>query len=203
MSVPKSKQKLSNMEFFRLAIAIRQYVTCLVLKDFGMKTKIRDLKYIANTTHMSDEDKAKFIELLTKYKMGGYAIDVYPEWLINKFRDWIIVELHNMISNIVKANTIYVTTVVEHNERRMAQNNVIIACENLLQILQYAIDCFNIDGNAYMKVTSMIIHEINVVKKWRKSDDDRFNKQLRNNEIIQYDKLNKEQPNIFIRRPTE
>lgn len=174
MSVVKSKRTISNMEFFHNAIEIRKYITLVLLKDFGIKTKIRTLKYIASTRHMTDEDEEQFMALVDRYGLNKYGIDVYPEWLINHMRTTILDLVCLLVNEIVQANSIYVVSPITYHIRRIYQNNSIIICEQLLQQFEFAIDIFDVDANKYMYITNKICHEIGLLKRWRNADKKRF-----------------------------
>lgn len=178
MSVPKSKRTISNMEFFHNAIELRKYITLVLLKDFGIKTKIRNLKYIASSKHMTDEDRDEFMALVDKYGLNKYGLDVYPEWLISRLRDNVYDLSYLMMNEIVRANSIYVNNPLTYQTRRIYQNNSIIICEQLLQQFEFAIDILDVDANKYMYVTNKICHEIGLLKRWRTADKQRFEKEL-------------------------
>lgn len=57
MSVPKSERGLSDMEFYYNATKLRRMMIELLLKDFGMKHKIRTVKRIGSMYQISDDDK--------------------------------------------------------------------------------------------------------------------------------------------------
>ena len=87
MSVLKNKRNLSDLEFYRNAIVLRRDLTILLLRNFGIKDKVRNAT--ALTKNMSEEDKIVFNELVKKYGQL-YILDEYPDWLIDKMRNNII-----------------------------------------------------------------------------------------------------------------
>ena len=86
----KSKRGLSKLEFYHNARKLRRDITNLLLRDFGVRDKIRKVK--------ADDGKDVTI------------IEGYPDWLIDKFRDSIMRILRNLMMNITAGNTIYPTT---------------------------------------------------------------------------------------------
>lgn len=179
MSVIKNKRNLSDLEFYRNAIVLRKDFTILLLKDFGIKDKVRNA--VAITKNMSEEDAKKFNELVQKNSQL-YVLDKYPEWLINRMRDDILNLLHSLIMNITHANSIYPVFESEYYERRNLQNCAIANCEQLLQEFQYIISIIPTDINKYLRYTDMIEREIALLKGWRKSDNRILTKIQQNSE---------------------
>lgn len=52
MSVPVSKRTLSDLEFFKNANQLRLSVTNLLLRDFALKDKVRNLQVLAGMRGM-------------------------------------------------------------------------------------------------------------------------------------------------------
>lgn len=46
MSVPKSQRGQSAMEFYHNALILRQEITALLLRDFGLKKKVRTVEIL-------------------------------------------------------------------------------------------------------------------------------------------------------------
>ena len=107
MSVLKNKRSVSSLEFYHNAITLRREITMLLLRDFGIKDKVRSIKSLYGVPGMEPEDEQKFREIVEKYEMKATIIEEYPAWLIDKMRNNIMNILHNMIMNITQANTIY------------------------------------------------------------------------------------------------
>lgn len=110
MSVLKNNRSLSNLEFYNNAQKLRIEITNFLLRDFGVRDKVRRAK---------DDPEVPIIE-------------EYPDWLITFFRQSIITLLRSLMQNITAANTIYPVTMSELAERRKYQTLAIINCEQLL-----------------------------------------------------------------------
>ena len=121
MSVPVSKRTLSDMEFYHNAMNLRLSVTNLLLRDFGVKDKIRNLQVLSGMKKMSPEDTQILEEIKDKYGIKRSVIEQYPAWLINHFRENVLGLLRNLIYNIRAANSIYPVIEREYIERRMFQ----------------------------------------------------------------------------------
>ncbi len=171
MSVLKNKRSVSKLEFYHNAIELRKEITDLLLRDFGIKNKVRSINAILTNPEMDEEDKKIVEDLIKKYENLGIVVYGYPEWLIEQMRDKMLNICHNMIMNITQANTIYPVSEAEYNDRRQYQNHAIGNCEPLLQEMQYAISVLPIDAQKLMKYVDMIEREIALLKGWRKSDN--------------------------------
>ena len=187
MSVLKNKRSVSSLEFYHNAITLRREVTMLLLRDFGIKDKVRSVKSLYGVPGMEPEDEQKFREIVEKYEMKATIIEEYPAWLIDKMRNNIMNILHNMIMNITQANTIYPVCESEFYDRRNFQNHAIGNCEQLLQEMQYIISIIPVDAQKYMRYVEMIEKEIVLLKGWRKSDN-KILKKIRENEAAKAQK---------------
>lgn len=179
MSVLKNKRSLSTLEFFHNAIKLRKEMTSLLLRDFGIKAKNKDVNIYPKQYKMDKEDGDKFVELCEKYKITT-LVETYPDWLIIEFRKTILYNLRDLIKCITQANSIYPVCIAEYEERRTWQNRAIGDCETLLQEMAYIISVVPVDANKYMLYVDMIQREIALLKGWRKADNKLRNKLLKN-----------------------
>ena len=170
MSVPKSERGLSRLEFYHTAIRLRHDITLLLLRDFGVKDKVRNTSMIAQIHGIAPEDAKALQDVMDKYHMTSIT-EEYPDWLIDKMRSSIMDICRELIMNITAANTIYAVHETEFYERRNFQNRAIGNCEQLLQEMQYVISVIPVDAEKYMPYVDMIEKEIALLKGWRKSDN--------------------------------
>lgn len=166
MSVPVSERKKSRYQFYMNAIDLRKKIIALLLRDFGVKNRIRDIKFYG--IHMEQEDKESFNNILEKYRINNVPAE-YPRWIINKFRDKVWDLLETMVHSITCAYTIWPTSKAEFDEKRIWQDRAISACECLLQEFTLIIDILPIDANKYIKYVDSITEEEKLLKAWRKS----------------------------------
>lgn len=171
MSVPKNKRNLSSLEFYHTAIRLRREVTLLLLRDFGIKDKVRNTRMLAQIHGIEPEDEAALKSILEKYGMENSIVEEFPEWLVDKMRSSIMDILRDLILNITAANSIYPVNEPEFYERRVRQDGAIGNCEQLLQEMQYIISIIPVDAQKYMRYVEMIEKEIALLKGWRKSDN--------------------------------
>jgi len=150
MSVILSKRNISKLEFFNTAIKLRNSITELLLRDFGIRDKIRKIK----------SDKQEYT-----------IIEEYPAWLIIEMRQSIINILRNLIMNITAGNTIYPVNKIELYKRRDYQNEAIINCNQLLQEISHCADVFPLRINKLIPYVNMIEKELIYLKGWRKSNN--------------------------------
>ena len=66
MSVLKNKRSVSSLEFYHNAIMLRREITMLLLRDFGIKDKVRSVKSLYGVPGMEPEDEQKFREIVEK-----------------------------------------------------------------------------------------------------------------------------------------
>jgi hypothetical protein len=152
MSVLKNKRGLSKLEFYHNARTLREEVTNFLLRDFGVRDKIRKVKSGDNTEVT--------------------VIEGYPEWLITFFRQSVINILRNMMLNITAANTIYPVTLEELAERRKHQTAAIYNCEQLLEEMAYCADVLPVELGKFLPYADKIAFEIKLLKGWRKSSNE-------------------------------
>jgi hypothetical protein len=152
MSVLKNKRGLSKLEFYHTARKLREDITNLLLRDFGVRDKVRKMK--------TEDHKEVTI------------IEEYPDWLIVNFRQNIIGILRSLMLNITAGNTIYPTTMDELALRRRYQNGAIINCEQLLQEMIYCSDILPVKLEKFLPYVETVEFEIKLLKGWRKSSND-------------------------------
>jgi hypothetical protein len=152
VSVHKNKRNLSKLEFYNNARTMREDITNFLLRDFGVRDKVRSYKDDSN------------VEIT--------VIESYPAWLINYLRENIINLLRNLMHNITAANTIYPITLEELSERRRYQNEAIINCEQLLCELTYCADVLPVELGKFMPYIDKIALEVKLLKGWRKSSNE-------------------------------
>lgn len=170
MSVLKSKRKTSRLEFLHTAYSIQRTVVLLLLRDFGVKAKVRSVKAFSTIYKMTDEDKERLLEIMDRYGITTIT-EEYPEWLIEDMRDRVLKECRGLVRNIIQANSIFPHTREEFVDRRRYQTMAIGNCEQLIQELQYVISIIDVDANKYLPYVDMIDREVALLRGWRKSDN--------------------------------
>jgi hypothetical protein len=171
MSVPKSKRSLSELEFYHNAYVLRKSITELLLKDFGIRDKQRNIRAYVSMKHFDVNDREEFLRLCDKYKINDNLIESYPTWLLDHFRTSLMDSMNSLINNITYANSVYPTREPEYDQRRLYQNRAIANCYQMLQEMQYVISVLPVDAERYMNYVGMIDREIVLLKGWRKSDN--------------------------------
>jgi hypothetical protein len=149
--VHKNKQGLSSLEFYHNGRKLRKEMTVWLLRDFGVRDKVRIEK-------RQDAEPEKITEK-------------YPEWLTAHLREKILLILHNMMMNITAANTIYPITPDELALRRRYQTGAIINCEQLVQEIEYCEDILPLEMKKFEPYFEMINYEIKLLKGWRKANN--------------------------------
>lgn len=171
MSVPKSQRNQSTMEFYHNALKLRHEITALLLRDFGLKKKVRTIEILVKMYDVDPNDEKTLAAILNKYKMDSSIIDEYPSWLVDEFRKTILDILRDISLNIKMANSIYIQTKEEYTERRLYWDRAIGNCQQLLAEMQFVIETLPVDAEKYMRYVEMIDKEINLLKGVRKADN--------------------------------
>jgi hypothetical protein len=151
MSVLKNKRSLSELEFYSNARKLRKEITFLLLRDFGIRDKVRKVK--------------------TENNENATIIEGYPNWIILNMQNTIINLLNKMMINITNANTIYPANNYELEKRRWFQTYAISNCENLIQQLEYCLDILPMKLPMLVQFVNRIQYEIKLLKGWRKSNN--------------------------------
>jgi hypothetical protein len=151
LSVLKNKRGLSRMEFYHTARQLREDITNMLLRDFGVRDKIRKERTPENTE-------------IT-------IIEEYPAWLITYFRTNILNILFNLTQNITAGNSIYPVNDDEVRIRRQYQTDAISNCEQLLNEMQFCADVLPVKLEKFMPFVDKIDFEIALLRGWRKSSN--------------------------------
>lgn len=171
MTVLKSQRQVSKMEFLHNAYDLRKYVTFRLLKDFGIKDRVRDTTYFIDPKNLDDTRRKTLSKLLNECDCKA-ALESYPQWFIASEREYLHNLCRQMIANILAANQTYVVTTADINARREYQNKAITATELILQEMQFLLGVIpQIDANKLTPLIEMADREIALLKGWRKSDN--------------------------------
>lgn len=142
----KPKNGIQEFECLSNAMRLRRSITDCLFRDFGME------KLNPTAEHM--ENYAMFM------------------WFIENERAYIINILRRLVGNIATANSIYPVRLFECDMRRKCQNAAIGNCVQLKQELQYVIETLpDVNINSYKPFVKALDKEIQLLKKWRTSDN--------------------------------
>ena len=185
MSVPKHKRSESPMEFLHNALNLRREMTELLLRDFGVKSRIREhlkevrldepskeeLEWMKKRYDMTGEDCQKIDTIINNATYDVKELEQYPEWLISYFRSAILRILENLLNNLYYANSIYITKEAEYTQRRGYLNQAIGNCYQLTSWMDYIRQTLPVDANKYERYLIRIQREIALVKGVRTADN--------------------------------
>ena len=153
MSVLASDRPVSKFEAVYHAHVMRDMFNQLVLQNFG----IRDVGPIARRKYILGKDN---IENRDKY-----------ECLLDEYRGAIVRFAASVVQDVSAANAIYPKNLSEYNQRRAYQTHALAACRQLTVEIQSVVDTFDVDVNDYAQYSNAINREIDLIKRWHKSDN--------------------------------
>ena len=135
MSVPKTERKQSKFEVIYNADKLRKSMIFFLLKDLGVKNKVRDIEIIKKRVNFEEDDAKNFYNLCEKYGITQMK-EKYPEWYINFSRE-LLFKYSEEISTLLEcANSLYPTTLSDCDNRRNNQNKAIGYCYKLSIVFQ-------------------------------------------------------------------
>lgn len=171
LSVLARMRKPSPYNYYTNAIKLRKSMRFLLLRDLGIKDKVREVHEFAKD--MSEDDRVEFILLASKYGVEQFKTD-YPQWVIEKLRNAIWQHLDDILDHITYAYSVWPTSKAEYNHRRIEMDKAISSCQCLKKDLEGAIDILPINAEKYIPYVEKIDKEIELIKEWRKDDNKRF-----------------------------
>jgi hypothetical protein len=118
-----------------------------------------------------EDDRKEFMRIAEQYGVESFVVNKYPEWLINGWRNEILMILNNIGIEIECANALYITNIHEYYNRRMHWNNALGYCLALKDKLHEVISCINVKIGAYVAAFELITKELKLLKAVRKSDN--------------------------------
>lgn len=169
MSVIKKDRNLSDLEFYHNAQNMEKEIVKLLLKDFGIRDKVREVKYFCDIKKLEANDKEMFMKIVQKYNMDEHIVESYPIWLIEYYRKSILEDMSDLFKNITEANTIYPVSISEWEERRKYQTAAIANSQNLLITMNRIVNTMPVDVNKFMRYVDMIEYETKLLRGWKKN----------------------------------
>lgn len=173
MSVPKSKQSISDFEFYIKLQSLYIDIVRFLAKEFGERVSTNDLRLFTAKAKMEPQDIDDFNYLIDKYKIDIQSS--YPLYIINYFRSKILECLDMTLSCTIQANSIYPYNTSEYYNRRNLQDFAIANLELLKQRFILLVKIFNIQSkdtlNKYIYYNDRIDEVIKLLKDWRKENN--------------------------------
>lgn len=160
MSVPKSRRTPSRFEVLYNAEKLRDELTSLILRSFGVYSRngILRKKYSEFVKNSKNEE---YIDLM---------IQGYKDRLFNSYR---FIEIY-----LYQAKSIYPSTKGKLDLRIYCQNKALLSCIETKTTLGSIAKVFNVDLNYFKQPVDLLNKEIKLIKAWQQSDSRKFNKRL-------------------------
>ena len=159
------------MQFYATAQKLRKDIMTLLLKDFGVRSKVRQLDI--ETRRMTTDDRNAFLAIAEKYGITAAEAE-FPAWLIDFERQSLADLTRRLVLSVTAANSIYPTAFADAELRRKHQDNAIAVCYQLYQEIDFAAHILPVDLTKYMPLCDSVEYEIALLKGWRKSDNKRY-----------------------------
>jgi hypothetical protein len=176
MSVPVYKRNPSKVEFVANFHKLRKEIIMILMRDFGVKARTYKFELMSEIYKFEDEDRETFKNISSKYGIESFELEKYPDWLINGWRNEIMMILNNIGIEIESANALYITNIYEYYNRRMHWNNAIGYCMALQDKFHEILSCIKVKLAAYESIFEMLVKEVKLLKGVRKSDNKLLNK---------------------------
>lgn len=186
-NVKTSEKTPSDTDFFYRFEQMNDALTDYIIRDFGVKKKSNDLNVFLNNANMNTNESAVF-----QYLCETYNIQVEsnaPLYLIERYRNQALDCLDAIEDNIIQANTIYVQTKKEWDDRRHYQWVAQSKCYRLERIMFKVRDKLPVKYKSAMAYIKMIKKEIQLIKDWRSSDRKRLESIIMEHEAKWNEKL--------------
>lgn len=151
--VPVGDRKKSKLEAVDYSIKLHDMLREFMQRNFGIK----DLEQFVRVRYAYGKDNT---ENFSKYH---YLMETHKREV-----DHLATLLTN---NTIAANSTYPTTMSEYETRRSYQNAAIVNCQQINKELQRVVETFEVDVNTHRRYVKAIDHEINLIKRWRQSDN--------------------------------
>ena len=135
------------------------------------KSDRRESKVEFDNTYFKVYDDAVRV---VQNKFGAKGAEAERTGYIGYMASAIMKSVTDMGTYIRIANSIYPMYKEELIERRIAQEKAIGLCYDLLTKYQLAMTTLKVPDDKYVEEIKHLVHEINCLKRWRSSDNDRF-----------------------------
>ena len=165
---------MSLYEYYNQAFKIRVSFTKLLLRDFGIKDKIRNVEIPGMRGGISEEDAKILNAIADQYDIKHPILAKYPSWLVDTLRTSVLTLLRDLIHNIRSAMAIEVIHEKDYWLYREYQNRAIGCCKNLLEEMEYVIQVIPCDVTKFAPYVEMIKKEIEHLREWMKTGSKRL-----------------------------
>lgn len=175
MSVLKNLQRLSNMEFYKNAMDIRNAINEFILRDFGTKHEVYNIKVFSDK--ISNYDKNKIYQILDPYEIMDHKVfgKALPDWFFDGERNDLRSLSKELLNHIIDANEVYVHRECDFNRRRDLQSDAASCCYKIYSQFEYMKKFVPIDLNHLNDIFEMLDKEIDLLHSWKSSDAEAWN----------------------------
>jgi hypothetical protein len=181
MSVAKGKRGLADTEFFHNGLHMRDVIMDLMIRDFGVKVRKKDLNRLKEKYDMADEDLETLKNIYKEYKIyEDVTYDEFPSWFMDYERKFLFESIHRFLINLRYADAITVNSESTHERRKYHIVQARTECFIILEEFEYIARVFSINMNKYLNMMDVICYEIKLLNRLEKNDGDRWKRWKKN-----------------------
>lgn len=160
MTVPVGRRSKSRLEVLYNATKLNDAISELAYRSFGI--------YSRNS-------------MLRRHFLGAMQAEEnrdYIERSIEELKRQLLASSSNVERYVICAKNIYPRNMRELDRRLDYQSRALEECYLIKSQLQEIARIFNVDLTVFRDPHDLVVKEINLIKRWRKSDENRFTKKL-------------------------
>lgn len=176
MSVPKNRRTLAETEYFHNGIRMRDAVLELLIRDFGVKIRKKDLAFLKKAHNISDEDLETIEYICKKYRVAEHMLYDFPGWFMDYERKYLMGSLRRFMMHIRYADAITVQSDKMHEYRRYHIIQARTECYMIMDEMDYIAKVYEVDMNAFLPLIDIIHYEIKLLNRLEKLDNNRYRK---------------------------
>jgi len=178
MAVPAYKRNESKIEFLNTFKKLRKCTNAILMRDFGIKPRSYTVELLKDIYEIKEDDFETLTKIMGKYGMKSSEVEKYPSWIVDSWRHEIRDILKHISVEIELANSIYISSWKDVDERRMHWNLAVGYLNALKDSFNEIVDTIKVSVGAFEEAQELIKKEINLIKGVRKSDNKKMTKEV-------------------------
>ena len=178
MSVPKGKRNVSSLDVYQNAVKLHVSIADWTMRDFGLKSDIKEIKFTAQIHQLSKQDKETLQELFERNHLITKIELAYPEWIVAQKREIIMKLTSDIMEMIISADKIFPVSAKDFIERDSQIRDAKSLAYRLMVEIQATVNLFKLNVNFAEDLVDAIDKEIALLAGWQKNNKTRYAKFL-------------------------